>query len=179
MNSPYLVIPGINLLNSCWPSFPEPDAYPSNVTGFDKSSTSLFVEWQHIPKHHRNGILLGYRISYFPNTSYQAVKHKTVDSTRSSTTLSNLKKFTWYVIKVAGYTSKGLGPHPPRPLEIRTSEDGKSRDLVLITRCFNPEQLKLKWVACLELFVIYGLFYIRLEKFCPHCLALSFHFLLI
>ena len=117
-----------NNLRPLW--FTEPDAFPENVTGFNKSSTSLFVEWRHIPRGHRNGILQGYRITYYPNKSYQAVKHKTVESTRSSTTLSNLKKYTWYVIKVAGYTSKGLGPHPPRPLEIRTSEDGKSCDLV-------------------------------------------------
>ena len=115
-----------NNLRQLW--FTEPDAFPKNVTGFNQSSTSLFVEWQHIPRQHRNGILLGYKITYYPNTSYQAVKHKTVDSTRSSTTLSDLKKYTGYVIKVAGYTSKGLGPHPPRPLEIRTSEDGKSWD---------------------------------------------------
>ena len=56
---------------------------------------------------------------------------KTVNSTRESTTLDNLEKYTWYVIKVAGFTSKGLGPPTPRPLEIRTSEDGKSRDLLL------------------------------------------------
>lgn len=108
----------------------EPDAFPENVTGFDRSSTSLLVEWQHIPRHHRNGILQGYNITYYPKKPYSAVRHKTVDSTRSSTTLSNLKKYTRYVIRVAGYTSKGLGPHPPRPLEIRTSEDGKSCDLV-------------------------------------------------
>lgn len=105
-----------------------PDAYPTNVTGFNKSSTSLFVEWRHIPPQDRCGILLGYKIFYAPKDSNQPFKTITVDSTRSSTTLENLKKYTWYVIRVAGYTSKGLGPHPPRPLEIRTSEDGKSRD---------------------------------------------------
>lgn len=134
------------------------------------------MEWQHIPKTHRNGILLGYRITYFPKKSYQAVKHKTVDSTRSSTTLSNLKKFTRYVIKVAGYTSKGLGPHPPRPLEIRTSEDGKSCDLVLITWCFYTRTIEIEmssvWIFCISL-----LLYIRLEKL-SHCFALSLPFIL-
>ena len=86
------------------------------------------MEWRHIPPQHRNGILLGYKIFYAPKDSNQSFKTITVDSTRSSTTLENLKKYTWYVIRVAGYTSKGLGPYPPRPLEIRTSEDGKSRD---------------------------------------------------
>ena len=105
-----------------------PDAYPANITGFNKSSTSLFVEWEHIPPHHRNGILQGYSISYAPRDNNQPFQTVTVDSPRSSTTLVMLKKYTWYVIRVAGFTSKGLGPYPLQPLEIRTSEDGKSRD---------------------------------------------------
>lgn len=98
------------------------------MTGFNKSSTSLFVEWQEIPPKHRKGILLGYKISYAPKPSYQPLETVTVDSTRSSVTLVNLKKYTWYNIRVAGFTIKGLGPYPPQILEIRTSEDGKSRD---------------------------------------------------
>ena len=97
------------------------------------------MEWQHIPPQHRNGILLGYNISYFPKKSNKPIKHETVDNTRSSTTLLKLKKYTWYVIRVAGYTSKGLGPHPLRLLEIRTSEDGKCgthSDLRLPFACF-------------------------------------------
>jgi len=109
-----------------------PDAYPTNVTGFNKSSTSLFVEWRHIPPQDRCGILLGYKIFYAPKDSNQPFKTITVDSTRSSTTLENLKKYTWYVIRVAGYTSKGLGPHPPRPLEIRTSEDVPSKPAISV-----------------------------------------------
>lgn len=112
-----------------------PEAFPTNVTGFNQSSTSLFVEWRHIPQQYRNGILLGYKISYAPKKSSQSMFSKTVNSTRESTTLDNLKKYTWYVIKVAGFTSKGLGPQTPRPLEIRTSEDGESRDLLL--RCYR------------------------------------------
>ena len=112
-----------------------PEAFPTNVTGFNQSSTSLFVEWRHIPHQYRNGILLGYKIFYAPKKWYQPMFSKTVNSTRESTTLDNLEKYTWYVIKVAGFTSKGLGPQTPRPLEIRTSEDGKSRDLLL--RCYR------------------------------------------
>ena len=111
------------------------------------------MEWQHIPRGHRNGILRGYRITYYPTKSYQAVKHKTVDSTRSSTTLSNLTKYTRYVIKVAGYTSKGLGPHPPRPLEIRTSEDGKSCDLVYLDVLTQNSKIEIP-SKCLEFAVI-------------------------
>lgn len=112
-----------------------PEAFPSNVTGFNQSSTTLFVEWRHIPQQYRNGILLGYKIFYAPKKSYQPMFSKTVNSTRVSTTLDNLEKYTWYVIKVTGFTSKGLGPQPPRPLEIRTSEDGKSCDLLF--RCYR------------------------------------------
>ena len=112
-----------------------PEAFPSNVTGFNQSSTSVFVEWRHIPQQYRNGILLGYKIFYTPKNSYQPMFNKTVNGTRESTTLDNLKKYTWYVIKVAGFTSKGIGPLSPRPLEIRTSEDGKSRNLLF--RCYR------------------------------------------
>ena len=104
-----------------------PDAHPVNVTGFNKSSTSLFVEWQHIPPQHRNGILLGYKIFYNPRNSDQPKLSVIVNSTRSSTVLTKLIKYTWYDITVAGFTSKGLGPQP-LPLVIRTSEDGRSRD---------------------------------------------------
>lgn len=114
-------------------TFAGPDTFPANVTGFNRSSTSLFLEWKHIPPQHRYGILQGYKISYFSNSSYETVLHQTVHGSRTSTTLENLKKFTWYVIRVAGYTSKGLGPSPLQPLVIRTSEDGKSRDSFYLT----------------------------------------------
>lgn len=108
-----------------------PDAYPTNVSGFNKSSTSLFVEWQHIPQQNKNGVLKGYKITYAP-IQYQPSQSITVESSRSSTTLENLKKYTWYQIRVAGFTSKGLGPYPPKQLELRTSEDGKWRQVIFV-----------------------------------------------
>ncbi|XP_068688561.1 uncharacterized protein [Montipora foliosa] len=124
-----------------------PDAYPSNVTGFNKSSTSLYVEWSHIPQLHRNGVLKGYKITYTP-IQYQPSKSVTVDSTRSSTTLVNLKKYTWYDIKVAGFTSKGLGPHPPNRIKIRTSEDVPSKPAISVNaRNTSHTSLFVEWNA--------------------------------
>ena len=108
-----------------------PDAYPTNVSGFNKSSTSLYVEWQHIPQQNKNGILKGYIITYAP-TQDQLSQSITVNSARSSVTLENLKKYTYYNIRVAGFTSKGLGPYPPKVLKLQTSEDGKWRHVICI-----------------------------------------------
>ncbi|XP_022795623.1 uncharacterized protein LOC111334195 isoform X1 [Stylophora pistillata] len=123
-----------------------PNAFPGNVTGFKSSSTSLFVEWKHIPPQHWNGILLGYNISYFPKGIYEAVSHQIVHSSRTSTTLKNLKKFTWYNIGVAGYTSKGQGPLPPQPLVIRTSEDVPSKPVITLkARNTSHTSLLVEW----------------------------------
>ncbi|XP_074628437.1 uncharacterized protein LOC141886246 isoform X3 [Acropora palmata] len=122
-----------------------PDAYPTNVSGFNKSSTSLYVEWQHIPQQNKNGILKGYIITYAP-TQDQLSQSITVNSARSSVTLENLKKYTYYNIRVAGFTSKGLGPYPPKVLKLQTSEDVPSRSAISVhARNTSHTSLLVEW----------------------------------
>lgn len=102
----------------------EPEAYPQSVTCSSPNSTELFVEWQHIPDEYRNGILLGYNVSFSTNNSHANWQAKIVEPSVRYTTLSGLEKFTWYEIQVAGFTSKGLGPESP-PIATRTKEDGE------------------------------------------------------
>lgn len=102
-----------------------PDEFPANLTGFNKSSTDLYIEWQPLEKKYWNGIALGYKIFYVPLIpTSEPEKIELVDADSNFTTLDQLAKFTWYNIKVAAFTSKGLGPISPE-ITLQTSEDGK------------------------------------------------------
>lgn len=112
-----------------------PDAYPTNFTGVNTSSTELYLEWSPLEDNEWNGRTLGYTIFYIPKRGYkkqdvQVKAHITV------ATLVKLFKFTWYKIQIAAFTIKGLGPISPE-IELRTSEDGMYFGILSMRRCFK------------------------------------------
>ena len=106
-----------------------PGSSPYGLFGFNQSSTELYVEWSSIPRDKVNGILLGYKIFYTRNSSrsengsYPVWNVKEVRAQIDATALGGLDKFTWYIIHVAAFNSKGVGPKSA-PIVLRTSEDG-------------------------------------------------------
>jgi hypothetical protein len=67
----------------------------------------LFVKWDDIPVHSRNGILLGYHIYHRKSGSSGTAKNVSV--TASNVVLTGLETYTLYDVHVCGFTSVGDG----------------------------------------------------------------------
>ena len=97
-------------------------APPANVSGYNISSTRIFVQWDHVPAAHQNGAILYYTVTYraLPSGS---VKTKRVSAPASQTTLTGLNKYTNYSITVFASTCKD--GNVSAPIFIVTDEDSK------------------------------------------------------
>lgn len=100
MTTSFLIVRGSSL---------EPDEPPQNVNAYNKSSTSLRVEWEEVAKNARNGIIQGYYII----CSAYAKSDKKINITSGKelyTVINELEIWTEYNVSVAAYTIIGLGP---------------------------------------------------------------------
>ena len=100
-----------------------PSAPPSDVTGHNENSTSIFVQWDQVPAADQNGRILSYTVTYraLPSESSQT---KNVIAPANQTTLTGLNEYTNYSITVFASTSKG-GGNPSTPIVVITDEDSK------------------------------------------------------
>ena len=104
-----------------WPV--EPSAPPANVQGHNKSSTSIWVDWDIVPVTDQNGIILTYTVTYM------ALPDKTPQSTvviapTTQANLTGLIKYRNYSITVFSSTAKGDG-NVSEPIIVITDEDSK------------------------------------------------------
>ena len=99
----------------------EPNAPPSNVTGHNASSTSIFVSWGQVPFLDQNGVIVSYTVTWLPNGPAET---KTVLAPATQTTLTGLNEYTDYSITVFASTSKGAG-NQSTPIVVITDEDSK------------------------------------------------------
>ena len=108
----------------------EPNAPPSDVTGHNTSSKSIFVDWDDVPQPDQNGIILQYIVTYteLPNGSPQS---QVVNAPTTQATLTGLNEYTNYSITVFALTSKG-GGNASEAIIVITDEDSKSLVLHLI-----------------------------------------------
>ena len=97
---------------------PVPSLPPPVVVAHGTSHSSVMVTWAAIPESHINGILQGYvtMIDGIDQRFYGCEK---------VTKIEGLEKSKVYNIKVAGYTSKGLGNFSDGVIAI-TNIDGRS-----------------------------------------------------
>ena len=100
-----------------------PNAPPANVTGNNKTSTTIFVQWNEVPANNQNGIIVNYTVTYteLPNGSPTA---EVVIAPKRNITLVQLNKFTNYSITVFASTSKGGGSRSD-PIFVITDEDSE------------------------------------------------------
>lgn len=98
-----------------------PSSGPTNLTAHALSSNAISVDWNGIPKRHRNGIIRGYKIQYQAPDSPLQYKIVEDNSTRH-VTLNDLKAFTSYHLAVAAYTAAGDGVYSS-VLNVQTLED--------------------------------------------------------
>ena len=122
----------IILINTLF--FLDPSAGPLNVTGYDKSSSSLNISWLPLHVSEHEGILLGHTI-YFKAlencTEEDAHRCFTQEglydcpgATNTSCIMTGLSLDMPYEILVAGYTIVGRGPWSD-PVNITTGYYGK------------------------------------------------------
>lgn len=93
-------------------SFSVPSRAPNGlqVTSFNFTS-ELLVEWNPLSQQYANGKLLGYKI-YYRDYNYWS-PYKTVNTSSpfpTRFTLKGLKPAHQYLVAVAAFTSKGVGP---------------------------------------------------------------------
>lgn len=103
--------------------FQVPSAPPANVTAYNTSSVGIIVFWEQIPKAHRNGHVVGYKVCYKRADKNDSVLYCTAVFALGIE-LGGLNPYTPYWITVLGYTNKGEGPSG-RPLQVWTDEFGK------------------------------------------------------
>ena len=108
------------LLDFVVPSLPPQNLWANNI-----SSTALITKWNPVPLGFVHGRLRGYRVLYKeknnPSAQYTII---TVPPGIRMQTISNLKKFTYYTIRVLAFTIKGDGALSP-PMNVTTDEDSK------------------------------------------------------
>lgn len=104
-----------------------PSASPASFKAWNLSSTSLHVQWDPVVVGKRNRKILGYNVEIKleqENKQQQGRrKPKTNFTPLRFLTLSDLKKYSKYVISVCALTRRGKGPS--RTLTVQTDEDGK------------------------------------------------------
>ena len=111
----------IVLSNSSFYLLSEPDAPPQNLIAYNESSTSLRVEWEEVNKTSKNGIILGYRITYTDGSSNNSFN--ITSATIFNHLISELSVWTRYNVTVTAYTKVGLGP--AAHVNARTEEGSK------------------------------------------------------
>ncbi|KAI8509927.1 hypothetical protein Bbelb_123550 [Branchiostoma belcheri] len=113
-----------------------PSSPPQNVTVQAETSTSLLVSWKPPPLQDRRGVITTYRVYYYvtPTISGQQMaaaveQNVTVripdDSQPVQFSLSELKPFTYYTVRLSAVTSQGEGDKT-QPTGARTREAAPS-----------------------------------------------------
>ena len=101
-----------------------PNAPPADISGYNTSSTSIFVDWGDVPQPDRNGIIRSYTVTYTELEPNGTTKTQFVLAPSTQTTLTGLNEYTNYRITVFASTSKGRG-NISEPIIVITDEDSK------------------------------------------------------
>ncbi|XP_078657764.1 receptor-type tyrosine-protein phosphatase delta-like isoform X2 [Branchiostoma floridae x Branchiostoma belcheri] len=112
-----------------------PSSPPQNVTVQAETSTSLLVSWKPPPLQDRRGVITTYRVYYYVTPTISGQQMATVeqnvtvripdDSQPVQFSLSELKPFTYYTVRLSAVTSQGEGGKT-QPTGARTSQAAPS-----------------------------------------------------
>ena len=118
-----------------------PDAAPVIYSVLPSSSEECKLSWNPIPAEHHRGVLLGFRVVYTAVNDTKDSSNITVDkSIYENVTVNGLKPYTDYLLKVAGFTSKGDGNYSI-PVTCQTLESGEFLILPYCTK-INPNEFR-------------------------------------
>lgn len=101
-----------------------PSGPPENVHCQSRSPNSILLEWSKPHRDHRNGIIRGYWLQYYPRTLWYETSGRlqTKETEGEMLELDGLDTFTNYSIRVAAFTRAGKGKGSTQ-IFCRTSED--------------------------------------------------------
>lgn len=141
------------LVNGTWGGFtkythvwtPEgvPTAPPANVTAYNTSSVGIMVFWGQIPKYHRNGYILGYKVCYKRADTNNSILYCTAVFALGLE-LGGLQPYTPYWITVLGYNNQGEGP-TSQPLQVWTDEFVPSVAPKITSLTTNSTAIRVAW----------------------------------
>lgn len=100
---------------------------PSITRAVATSSTSILVEWSR--PSNPNGIIRGYRVTYFAIDSPLTLNYQTVSSEITDLELTGLNIFAIYSVYVEGLTT--MYGEASNTVTIKTDEDGKTSSLIV------------------------------------------------
>ncbi|XP_075908015.1 cell adhesion molecule DSCAM-like isoform X2 [Petromyzon marinus] len=100
-----------------------PSRPPGTVSVVAMSSEAVEVTWEPPPRDAFNGVLTGYRVTYWPlSTDGDPGEVSNVSTTETRAQLRGLLKYTEYSVQVAACTRAGEGARSPAT-QARTAED--------------------------------------------------------
>ena len=108
-----------NNLPSTVPSLP-----PEGLSGNETGSTTIAVQWLHVPECCRHGVIRAYRVSVKDAGTGATVIHEVAGEDTLQVSVTDLKKYYWYELAVLAFTAKGHGPWSGN-ISVRTGEDGE------------------------------------------------------
>ncbi len=100
-----------------------------NVSVWKRTTTSLNVKWSPVPLKYRNGIILGYNVTYWRSGDNSNL-NETLTTDKLEIEITGLECFTAYMVVVAAFNRIGFGVTSD-PLEAWTDEKGKQEILHL------------------------------------------------
>ena len=102
------------------------------ITGHNKSSTSIQVNWKAIRKSYIHGVLRGYVVLYRrANETNRTTEAVHVGPDTTSLLLRDLWIYTKYAISIYGFTNAGDG-RKSKQIVVSTDESGKSANEYLV-----------------------------------------------
>ena len=113
------------------PSLQVPSEAPIIILSKNTSSTTIEVNWQHLPATLWRGVPLGYTIFYILQDIYANsgattdVAFVSVSHTVTEVQLTQLEKYRNYAIWMTAFTIKGWGEKNSSKIEQMTDEDSK------------------------------------------------------
>ena len=97
-------------------------AYPSGVSAYNTSSTSVRVSWKEPPINQQIRPILGYTIYYSAvQSTGTTVSLSNVTGNITEANISGLSPFTAYNVSISAWTDDGEGP--AAGVTVRTAED--------------------------------------------------------
>lgn len=109
--------------------FSEPIAPPVDVRATAMSSSSLLVEWQPPPPQDRHGLIKHYIVEYY--IKRDDIQYKSTAGNATRLTLTSLKPFTQYYVRVKAVNGAGAGPES-EAVTNTTFEDGNYNEKYIL-----------------------------------------------
>ena len=100
-----------------------PSAAPRNLTAWNESSTSMFLQWKPVAYEYADGVILGYRVYWHSaHDDWQSLQVNGGEIT--SVVIDHLRMYMDYEFRISAFTSVGEGDKSPY-VEARTDQDGR------------------------------------------------------